>query len=132
MVNYEINEFFFDNLEIFEENFIGEEGMGFYYIFDGLNVECILIVVECIGDGYWFMDCVICYICECEVFGCFIGQNQGVQFFIVEVFIVVEVVNLMCFKVCEFFDQYFDCGVQVNMVKYFVVKVSWEVVNVCL
>lgn len=75
MVNYEINELFFDNLEIFEENLIGEEGKGFKYILIGLNVECMLIVVECIGDGYWFIDCVVKYVSECNVFGCFIGQN---------------------------------------------------------
>lgn len=38
----------------------------------------------------------------------------------------------MCFDVCCCYDVYEDCGVQVNMVKYLVVKVSWEVVNVCL
>ncbi|TGB73842.1 acyl-CoA dehydrogenase, partial [Salmonella enterica subsp. enterica serovar Enteritidis] len=56
MVNHETNELFFDNLEIPEENLIGEEGMGFHYILDGLNAERTLIAAECIGDGYWFMD----------------------------------------------------------------------------
>ncbi|MDI5682140.1 acyl-CoA/acyl-ACP dehydrogenase, partial [Salmonella enterica subsp. enterica serovar Kentucky] len=53
MVNHETNELFFDNLEIPEENLIGEEGMGFHYILDGLNAERTLIAAECIGDGYW-------------------------------------------------------------------------------
>lgn len=132
MVNYEINELFFDNFEILVDNLIGEEGQGFKYIFDGLNVECMLIVVECIGDGYWFIDKVLQYVKECVVFGCLIGQNQGVQFLIVCVFVNVEVVSLMCFDVVCWFDVYVLCGVQVNMVKLFVVDVLWEVVNVCL
>src|SRR5580692_2428047 len=37
MVNHETNELFFDNLDIPEENLIGEEGKGFKYILDGLN-----------------------------------------------------------------------------------------------
>src|SRR5213079_1619928 len=37
LVNHETNELFFDNLEIPEENLIGEEGRGFKYILDGLN-----------------------------------------------------------------------------------------------
>ncbi|MBW7902565.1 MAG: acyl-CoA/acyl-ACP dehydrogenase, partial [Rhodocyclaceae bacterium] len=54
LVNHETNELFFDNLEIPEENLIGEEGKGFKYILDGLNAERTLIAAECIGDGYWF------------------------------------------------------------------------------
>lgn len=80
MVNHETNELFFDNLEIPEENLIGEEGMGFHYILDGLNAERTLIAAECIGDGYWFMDRVTRYTCEREVFGRPIGQNQGCSF----------------------------------------------------
>ena len=56
MVNHETNELFFDNLEIPVENLIGEEGLGFKYILDGLNAERALIAAECIGDGYWFID----------------------------------------------------------------------------
>src|SRR5690606_34145594 len=56
IVNHETNELFFDNLEIPEENLIGEEGKGFKYILDGLNAERALIAAECIGDGYWFID----------------------------------------------------------------------------
>jgi acyl-CoA dehydrogenase len=52
MVDAETNEVFFDNLEIPEENLIGEEGHGLKYIFDGLDAERILISAECIGDGY--------------------------------------------------------------------------------
>ncbi|HEX7115912.1 MAG TPA: acyl-CoA dehydrogenase family protein [Steroidobacter sp.] len=51
MVNHETNELFFDNLEIPEENLIGEEGRGFKYILEGLNAERALIAAECIGDG---------------------------------------------------------------------------------
>jgi acyl-CoA dehydrogenase len=39
MVNHETNELFFENLEIPEENLIGEEGQGFRYILDGLNAD---------------------------------------------------------------------------------------------
>ena len=56
MVNHETNELFFENMEIPEENLIGEEGRGFKYVLDGLNAERTLIAAECIGDGYWFIE----------------------------------------------------------------------------
>jgi acyl-CoA dehydrogenase len=56
MVNHETNEVFFEDFEVPADNLIGEEGMGFRYILDGMNAERILIAAECIGDGYWFID----------------------------------------------------------------------------
>jgi len=132
MVNHETNELFFDNLEIPEENLIGEEGKGFKYILTGLNAERALIAAECIGDGYWFTDRVTKYVSERKVFGRPIGQNQGVQFPIAESFIEIEAANLMRFKACALYDEGKDCGAEANMAKYLAAKASWEAANACL
>jgi len=132
MVNHETNELFFENLEIPEENLIGEEGKGFKYILDGLNAERTLIAAECIGDGYWFIDRVTQYAKDRVVFGRPIGQNQGVQFPIAEAYIEVEAANLMRFKACELFDAHQPCGAEANMAKYLAAKASWEAANVCI
>lgn len=115
MVNHETNELFFEDLEIPEENLIGEEGKGFKYILDGLNAERTLIAAECIGDGYWFLDRVTNYVKDRQVFGRPIGQNQGVQFPIADAFIEVEAANLMRWKACELFDARESMGAQANM-----------------
>ncbi len=132
MVNHETNELFFENLEIPEENLIGEEGKGFKYILDGLNAERTLIAAECIGDGYWFLDRVTNYVKDRQVFGRPIGQNQGVQFPIADAFIEVEAANLMRWKACELFDARESMGAQANMAKYLAAKASWEAANACI
>jgi len=132
MVNHETNELFFEDLEIPEENLIGEEGKGFKYILTGLNAERALIAAECIGDGYWFTERVSKYVSERNVFGRPIGQNQGVQFPIAEAFIEVEAANLMRFEACRRYDAGEDCGAQANMAKYLAAKASWEAANACL
>jgi acyl-CoA dehydrogenase len=132
MVNHETNELFFDNLEIPAENLIGEEGMGFKYILDGLNAERALIAAECIGDGYWFIDKVSQYVKERVVFGRPIGQNQGVQFPIARALVNVEAANLMRYKACELFDARQQCGAQANMAKLLAADASWEAANACL
>ena len=132
MVNHETNELFFDNLEIPVENLIGEEGMGFKYILDGLNAERALIAAECIGDGYWFIDKVSEYVKARKVFGRSIGQNQGVQFPIAEAHIEIEAANLMRFEACRLFDDQQSCGAQANMAKYLAAKASWEAANACI
>lgn len=132
MVNHETNELFFDNLEIPQENLIGEEGKGFKYILTGLNAERALIAAECIGDGYWFTDKVTGYVGEREVFGRPIGQNQGVQFPIAEAFIEVEAASLMRYKACALYDAGQPCGAEANMSKYLAAKASWEAANACI
>lgn len=132
MVNHETNELFFDNLEIPDENLIGEEGKGFRYILDGLNAERTLIAAECIGDGYWFIDRAVRYANERVVFDRPIGKNQGVQFPIADAYIEVEAANLMRFEAAGLFDAGKPCGAQANMAKYLAAKASWEAANVCL
>jgi len=132
MVNHETNELFFDDLEIPAENLIGEEGMGFRYILDGLNAERALIAAECIGDGRWFIDKVTAYAKERVVFGRPIGQNQGVQFPIAEAHIEIEAADLMRFEACRLFDAGLPCGAQANMAKYLAAKASWEAANACI
>ena len=132
MVNHETNELFFDNLEIPEENLIGEEGKGFKYILTGLNAERTLIAAECIGDGYWFTDRASAYAKDRVVFGRPIGQNQGVQFPIAEAYIEVEAASLMRFDAARRYDAHEDCGAQANMAKYLAAKASWEAANACL
>ncbi|MDS4014701.1 MAG: acyl-CoA dehydrogenase family protein [Candidatus Accumulibacter sp.] len=132
MVNHETNELFFDNLEIPQENLIGEEGKGFRYLLDGLNAERTLIAAECIGDGYWFIERARRYASERIVFDRPIGQNQGVQFPIAEAYIELEAANLMRFQACALFDAEQPCGAQANMAKYLAAKASWEAANVCL
>jgi len=132
MVNHETNELFFDNLEIPAENLIGEEGMGFTYLLDGLNAERALIAAECIGDGYWFVDKVTAYAKEREVFGNPIGKYQGVQFPIAKAYVNVEAASLMRYKACELFDTHQPCGAQANMAKMLAADASWEAANACL
>ncbi|MEO8808072.1 MAG: acyl-CoA dehydrogenase family protein [Burkholderiaceae bacterium] len=132
MVNHETNELFFDNLEIPEENLIGEEGKGFKYILEGLNAERALIAAECIGDGYWFVDRATKYANDRIVFDRPIGRNQGVQFPIAEAYIEVEAANLMRWKACQLFDAHQPCGAEANMAKHLAAKASWEAANVCL
>ena len=132
MPNHETNEVFFDELEIPQENLIGQEGEGFSYILDGLNAERALIAAECIGDAYWFIRKARDYANGREVFGRQIGQNQGIQFPMADSYMQTEAANLMRYEACRRFDAMLSCGAQANMAKYLAAKASWEAANMCL
>ncbi len=132
MVNHETNEVFLDSLEIPKENLIGEEGLGFKYLLDGLNVERILVAAECIGDGYWFIEKASGYAKQRVVFDRPIGQNQGIQFPIARSYVNVEAANLMRFRAAALFDTGKPCGAEANMAKLLAADASWEAANVCI
>jgi acyl-CoA dehydrogenase len=132
MVNHETNEVFFEDFEVPAENLIGEEGMGFRYILDGMNAERVLIAAECIGDGYWFIDKARAYANERIVFDRPIGKNQGVQFPIARAYANVRAADLMRFEAARLFDAGKPAGAEANMAKLLAADASWEAANACL
>jgi acyl-CoA dehydrogenase len=132
MMNHATTEVFFDDVEVPSENLIGEEGMGFRYLLDGLNAERILIGAECIGDGRWFLERACRHAREREVFGRPIGQNQGVQFPLARAYANLEAAALMVHHAAWRFDSHQSCGAQANMAKLLAADASWESANAAL
>ena len=129
MINHETNQVFFDGLEVPAENLVGEEGKGFRYILDGMNVERILIAAECIGDGDWFIERAIGYAKERIVFDRPIGQNQGVAFPIARAYVNIRAADLMRQRAAALFDAGQPCGAEANMAKLLAADASWEAAN---
>jgi acyl-CoA dehydrogenase len=129
MMNHETNQVFFDDLEVPADNLIGEEGRGFRYILDGMNVERILIAAECIGDGDWFIDRSANYAGERVVFGRPIGQNQGIQFPLARAYVNLRAADLMRYRAAALFDAGQACGAEANMTKLLAADASWQAAN---
>jgi acyl-CoA dehydrogenase len=132
MMNHATTEVFFDDVEVPLDNLIGEEGMGFRYLLDGLNAERILIAAECIGDGRWFLERACRHAREREVFGRPIGRNQGIQFPLARAYANVEAAALMVHYAARRFDSHESCGAQANMAKLLAADASWESANAAL
>ncbi len=132
LVHHETNELFFENYEIPADSLIGEEGLGFKYILDGMNAERILIAAECVGDGYWFIDKARTYATERIVFDRPIGRNQGVQFPIAQAYANVRAADLMRYEGARLFDAGEPCGAEANLAKMLAADASWQAANVCL
>jgi acyl-CoA dehydrogenase len=132
MLNHNTTELFIDDLVVPAENRIGEEGMGFRYILDGMNAERILIAAECIGDGRWFIERATNHAKEREVFGRPIGQNQGIAFPLAWASARVEAANLMVERAAAMYEAGEKCAAEANMAKLLAADASWEAANACL
>ena len=132
MMNHSTTELFFDNLAVPAANLVGEEGKGFGYILDSMNVERILIASECIGDARWFVAKAAAYAKERQVFGRTIGQNQGIQFPIARAYVQTEAAALMVAKAAALFDAGEKCGAEANMAKMLAADASMEAGDICI
>jgi acyl-CoA dehydrogenase len=129
MMNHETNEVFIHDLEVPAENLVGEEGLGFRYILDGMNAERILIAAECVGDGNFFIERAVKYVGERVVFGRPIGQNQGVQFPIARAHAAVVAADLVRKQAAALFDAGRACGAEANTAKLLASEASWQAAN---
>ncbi len=132
MMNHATVELFINDLVLPADALVGEEGLGFRYILDGMNAERILIAAECVGDGRWFVEKASAYATQREVFGRPIGANQGVQFPIARAHAAVEAADLMRRKAAALFDAGQPCGPEANMAKLLASEASWQAANACL
>ncbi len=132
MMNHHTTELFFDDLEVPASALIGEEGKGFRYVLDSMNVERTLIAFECIGDCKFFIERAKDYACERKVFDRAIGRNQGIQFPIARCYAEMRAAELMTHEAARLFDAGERCGAEANMAKMLAADASWNAANTCL
>ena len=111
------NAVFIDDLFVPEEDRIGEEGRGFYYLLDSLNPERILIAVEAIGIGQDALHRAAQYARERVVFGRPIGANQSVQHPLADCWLNLEAALLMASRAAELYDAGQPCASEANGAK---------------
>jgi acyl-CoA dehydrogenase len=132
MLNHHTNQVFIDNLEVTDDDLIGEEGKGFYYLVDSLNSERLLVASEAIGDGKWFTEQSSRYATDRVVFDRQIGANQGIQFPIAKAHMNLQAAELMRNRAARMFDQKLPCGTETSIAKYLATEASWEAAEACM
>jgi acyl-CoA dehydrogenase len=112
------NAVFIDDLDVPDEDLVGEVGMGFRYLLHGLNPERILFAAESVGLGRVALKRAANYAKERVIFGRPIGQNQGIQHPLARAWMDLEAANLMAFRAAELYDNNQECGAFANASKY--------------
>ena len=108
----------YDDLPVHVTDRVGDEGMGFRYLLDGLNAERILVAAECLGIGRAAIRRAVDYANDRVVFNRPIGMNQGVSFPLGEARIRLDAAELMTRKASWLMDSGQPCGAEANMAKW--------------
>ena len=120
------NQIFIDNLNISEEDRIGEEGHGFKYLLDSLNPERILIAAEALGIGKNALKRATEYAKERIVFNRPIGKNQSIQHPLAQNWIELEAAELLIAKASYQYDNGENSGGLANAAKYFAAEAAFK------
>lgn len=112
------NAIFIQDLFIPEEDRIGEEGKGFYYLLHSLNPERIIVAAGAIGIAQDALRRAAAYAKERVVFGRPIGQNQSIQHPLAEKWCNIEAAWLMTMKAANLYDRGEPCGSHANAAKF--------------
>ena len=117
---------FIDDLFVPDEDRIGEEGRGFYYILDSLNPERVLVASEAIGLGRDAVNRAARYARERVVFGRPIGQNQGIQHPLAECWAYLESAYWMTLRAASLYDNGKPCGAEANAAKFLAGRAAFD------
>jgi acyl-CoA dehydrogenase len=120
------NATFIDDYFVPEEDRIGEEGKGFYYLLDSLNPERVLLGVEAIGIGRDALNRAAKYARDRVVFGRPIGKNQGIAHPLAEAWCNLESAYWMCMRAAYLYDKGLPCGAEANAGKFLGARAGFD------
>ncbi len=120
------NELFIDNLEIPDEDVVGEVGKGFSYLLDGLNPERIVVCLEQVGLGRRALDLAVAYAGSRIVFDRPIGMNQAVAHPLADSWIRLHAAELVDMDAARLYDAGLPCGPQANAAKFLGSEAGFE------
>jgi hypothetical protein len=120
------NELFIENLEIPDEDVVGEVGRGFNYLLDGLNPERIVVCLEQVGLGRRALDLAVAYAGSRVVFDRPIGQNQAVAHPLADSWIRLHAAELVGMDAARLYDAGLPCGPQANAAKFLGSEAGFE------
>lgn len=112
------NELFIDNLEVGDEDVVGEVGRGFHYLIDGLNPERIVVGFEQIGLGRRALELAADYAKSRVVFDRPIGKNQAIAHPLADSWIRLHAAELVTMEAAQLYDAHQPCGPQANAAKF--------------
>lgn len=112
------NAIFIEDLFVPDEDRIGEEGRGFYYLLHSLNPERIIVAAGAIGIAQDALRRAAAYARERVVFDRPIGQNQSIQHPLAQNWCAIEAAWLMTMKAATLYDRKEPCGSYANAAKF--------------
>jgi acyl-CoA dehydrogenase len=116
----------YDDLFVDERDRVGEEGLGFSYLLDGLNPERILVAAEALGIGRVAVRRAVQYANDRVVFGRPIGKNQGIAFPLAQSHAALHAAELVIREASWRYDNGLPCAEHANTAKLLAAEAAFD------
>jgi len=125
-------ELFFNDVEVPEENLLGEEGMGFVYLMTNLAQERLGIAVGAIAVADAAVKWTLDYTKERKAFGQSISQFQNSKFLLAELATEVQIAQVYVDRCVELHCEAKLSAEQAAAAKFWCTELQNKVVDRCL
>lgn len=122
----------FDNVKVPVENLVGEEGRGFYYLMNGLQLERLVAVPTCVIGMEWAIEETLKYMSEREAFGRPISKFQVLRHRIAQMASEVEALKAFSYHCCRLYDDKVYDVKLCSMAKLLATELAEKVSTQCL
>ncbi|KAJ3056247.1 hypothetical protein HK097_007607 [Rhizophlyctis rosea] len=114
----------FDDVEVPEENVLGEVGKGYKYAIDALNEGRIGIAAQMIGLARGVFDEALPYMYQRKQFGQAIADFQGMQFQVAQMATEIEAARLLTYNAARLQQEGKDFVMEAAMAKLYSSQVA--------
>ncbi|MFP3228890.1 MAG: acyl-CoA dehydrogenase family protein [Nitrososphaeria archaeon] len=114
----------FEGVRVPEENLVGEEGKGFYYIMTFFNISRVYVAAQAVGTAQGLLDLYSEYLSRRY------GSRpppEGAQFVLAEGITKVEAARLLTYRAASLIFQFRPDPALTSMAKYYAAEVANEV-----
>src|SRR6266700_8383304 len=125
----ETTELVFEDHRVPAENLLGEEGKGFHYIMDGIEVAPVNVSARAVGLATRAFEEAIRYAQEREAFGKPIAQHQMIQEKLADMGTKLEAARLMLLNAAKKKSAGVRSDLEAGMAKYFCTEMCHEIVT---
>jgi len=122
----------FTEVEVPDENLLGEENQGFYLIMANFGWERLSMALGAVGGMQKVFDLALAYAKEREAFGRPIGRFQAIRHKFAEMATRIEASRALAYHALRLFAEGHDAIREVTMAKLFTQRAMLEVADECL
>lgn len=123
---------FIDGLRVPDSARLGAAGAGLRGLMGGFAVRRVLAASESIGNARFFLDKSLDHAKTRRTFDRFIGQNQGVQYPLAQVYAKTEAADLMRWDAIRLLEAKKDAGGRSALAKVLASEAAWEAARAAL
>jgi acyl-CoA dehydrogenase len=122
----------FTDVEVPEQNLIGDENQGFYLIMANFQWERLAMALGAVGGMQKTFEATLAYAKDREAFGRPIGRFQAIRHKFAEMATKIEASRALTYAALRLFGEGHDAIREVTMAKLFTQRALLEVADECL